>query len=317
MHARERQGLIERAQNSVVRSHGTKSSSRKIWLLLFSSTIFHVFNQMRSCENSSSGHKMNSPPSFLPGLAQCRKNIVLRLGCHIITLAAGRKLGLCGQEREPTVPLSNAPVRRRPPPPRHVRLLISVSGIDTAAEGGLVTGSPITKACSWEPTLKDSVKSGRKEPMQLSFSFFFSKINKTGKAVKKKKKRSLLQDLFIINYCGTMRPHCERERAWCCGRVPRGEGLRPACTGPPAGAHRVPSCWPGPASLPPSPHTSAALHKARARTVRCLMCCEMQRRREQCAGMAVGSEESSAGEAKIFCLDKFCHFLVLCSTERR
>lgn len=62
--------------------------------------------------------------------------------------------------------------------------------------------------------------------------------------------------------------------------------------GAPAAAHRVPSCWLGPGSLPPSPHTSATLHKACARMVRCVMCCEMQQRQKQCAGMAIRSKES-------------------------
>lgn len=63
--------------------------------------------------------------------------------------------------------------------------------------------------------------------------------------------------------------------------------------GAPAGAHRVPSCWLGPGSLPPSLHTSATLHKACARMVRYIMCCEMQQGQKQCAGVAISSEESS------------------------
>lgn len=225
---------------------------------------------------------------WTPCLAQCR----------IITLSVGRKL------RNSNQPFSSWTLRSSVGP-QHVHLLISVSGIDTAAEGGLVTGSPITKACSWELPLKDSIKSVRKAPVQLSVSFF-SKLTR----VEKPLKRSLLWDLFIMNYCGptvSVNVH---------GAAAMWLVVRPAGRkhGAPAGAHRVPSCWLGPGSLPPSPHTSATLHKACARMVRCVMCCEMQQRQKQCAGMAISSEESSPVRPEYFC-ESFCYPEVLCFKE--
>lgn len=62
MHACKRQGLIERAQNSVVRSHGTKSLIKEDFVVVCCfRQWFSMVPQMRSCENSSSGHKINFP----------------------------------------------------------------------------------------------------------------------------------------------------------------------------------------------------------------------------------------------------------------
>lgn len=131
---------------------------------------------------------------------------------------------------------------------------------------------------------------------RLSQILFSPKINKTGKVIKKGPCYGTCLLSITRAQCSlTVSVNVRGAAAMCLA-------ARPAhrVHGAPAGAHRVPSCWPGPGSLPPSPHTSAALHKARARTVCCLMCCEMQRHQEQCAGMAVSSEESFPARPKYF-----------------
>lgn len=122
------------------------------------------------------------------------------------------------------------------------------------------------------------------------FFFFFPKVTRLEKPLKKGPCSGTCLLSITVAQCGlTVNVNVRGAVAMCLAARPARRAHRA-----PAGAHRVPSCWLGPGSLPPSPHTSAALKKARARTVRCLMCCEMQRRREQCARMAVGTEESSS-----------------------
>lgn len=71
---------------------------------------------------------------------------------------------------------------------------------------------PITKVCSW-----NQAKKKRKERTN-AFLFW---INKTGKAIK-----SQQWDLFTINYCSSMRPHCEHT-CMCCSHVPPCEDRMP------------------------------------------------------------------------------------------
>lgn len=104
---------------------------------------------------------------------------------------------------------------------------------------------PITKVCSWNRPMKTSMKSlgGWRTN---AFLFW---INKTGKAIK-----SLVQDLFIINYCGTMQPHCEHTCV-CCGHVPLCRDRSPCAH---AGCTQAPLFFTLLLHLLLSEHTSAA-----------------------------------------------------------